>query len=73
MTPSEFTAFMNGVVLATPSAPPTPEQWAEIRTKLESVFTKVTPDRSARRQYDPTLATSPYVGAGPHMPSDHTC
>lgn len=46
MTPLHFSYFLQGFAELT-SKPPTPAQWAMIRTKLNSVFEKVTPDRSA--------------------------
>lgn len=32
----------------TPTQPPTVEQWRQVQTRLDSVFNKVTPDRTLR-------------------------
>lgn len=44
MTPSEFLAYLEGFIVAHPQ-PPNAAEWRAICTKLNSVFTKVTPDR----------------------------
>ncbi len=45
MKPEEFLQYIAGFAELT-DRPPTKEQWALIRAKLNSVFHKVTPDRS---------------------------
>lgn len=65
MSPESFVAFLNGVILASPTTPPTPAQWAEIVRQLNSVFTKVTPDRYPKS--DPTMRDETTYCAGPRL------
>lgn len=65
MTPESLVAHLNGVIAALPpNTQPTEEQWRTICANLQSVFTKMTPDRFVGGQ----------GGAGPWPYStDHSC
>lgn len=46
MLPNDFCHYLLGVTEMSPTLPPTPEQWRVVTTRLDSVFNKVTPNRT---------------------------
>lgn len=66
MTPEQFAYWLQGYAELNPNTPPNLDQWRQIQDHLNTVFTKVTPNRLTPSPFTPV--TVPYVSPSPLTP-----